>query len=240
MKKVLDSKTSIALISALSLFLAVGLTGSIFIGLALAILAGFFTNQFLKQREAKRLQQLSEVWPEIIDHLIAGLHSGLSITESISGLADRGPEITRVDFAEFRNSLQQGSEFGDAIHHLKFKFSHQGSDQIFEALLLARTLGGGELLNTLRTLGSFQREDLALNKEISIKHGWIKNSAHISAAAPWLLLMVIGTQRGTARAFATTTGISILIAGVAMTLIAYIWMSKISKLPSTPRVFGKI
>ena len=102
MKKVLDSKTSIALISALSLFLAVGLTGSIFIGLALAILAGFFTNQFLKQREAKRLQQLSEVWPEIIDHLIAGLHSGLSITESISGLAERGPEITRVDFAEFK------------------------------------------------------------------------------------------------------------------------------------------
>ena len=123
---------------------------------------------------------------------------------------------------------------------LKSKFSHHGSDQIFEALLLSRTLGGGELLNTLRTLGSFQREDLALNKEISIKHGWIKNSAHISAAAPWLLLMVIGTQRGTAQAFATKSGISILIAGVAMTLLAYIWMSKISKLPSTPRVFAKI
>ena len=240
MRKVLDSKTSIVLISALSLFLAVGLTGSIFIGLALAILAGFFTNQFLKQREAKRLQQLSEVWPEVIDHLVAGLYSGLSISESISGLAVRGPEITRAYFAEFSNSLQKGSEFADAIKDLKFKFSHHGSDQIFEALLLSRTLGGGELLNTLRTLGSFQREDLALNKEISIKHGWIKNSAHISAAAPWLLLMVIGTQRGTAQAFSTTSGISILIAGVAMTLIAYIWMSKISKLPATPRVFGKI
>ena len=79
---------------------------------------------------------------------------------------------------------------------------------------------------------------LALSKEISIKHGWIKNSAHISAAAPWLLLMVIGTQQGTAKAFASASGISILIAGVAMTLIAYIWMTKISKLPSTPRVFG--
>ena len=79
-----------------------------------------------------------------------------------------------------------------------------------------------------------------LSKEIAIKHGWIKNSAHISAAAPWLLLMVIGTQRGTAQAFSTSSGISILIAGVAMTLIAYIWMSKISKLPATPRVFGKI
>ena len=238
MRKVLDSKTSIALISALSLFLVVGITGSLSIGLALALLAAFFTYQLMKQREAKRIQQLSEVWPEVIDHLIAGLYSGLSISESISGLAERGPEIIRVDFANFRNSLRQGSEFADAINQLKFKFSHHGSDQIFEALLLSRTLGGGELLNTLRTLGSFQREDLALSREISIKHGWIKNSAHISAAAPWLLLMVIGTQQGTAKAFASASGISILIAGVAMTLIAYIWMTKISKLPSTPRVFG--
>ena len=240
MRKVLDSKTSIALISALSLLIAVGVTGSIFIGLALALLTLFFTYQFFKQREAKRLQQLSEVWPEVIDHLIAGLYSGLSISESISGLAYRGPEITRKDFAEFRDSLREGAEFAEAMNLLKSKFSHHGSDQIFEALLLSRTLGGGELLNTLRTLGSFQREDLALNKEISIKHGWIKNSAHISAAAPWLLLMVIGTQRGTAQAFSTSSGISILIAGVAMTQIAYIWMSKISKLPATPRVFGKI
>ena len=238
MRKVLDSKTSIALISALSLFLVVGITGSLSIGLALALLAAFFTYQLMKQREAKRIQQLSEVWPEVIDHLIAGLYSGLSISESISGLAERGPEIIRADFANFRNSLRQGSEFADAINQLKFKFCHHGSDQIFEALLLSRTLGGGELLNTLRTLGSFQREDLALSKEISIKHGWIKNSAHISAAAPWLLLMVIGTQQGTAKAFASASGISILIAGVAMTLIAYIWMTKISKLPSTPRVFG--
>ena len=116
MRKVLDSKTSIALISALSLLIAVGITGSIFIGLALALLTLYFSYQFFKQREAKRLQQLSEVWPEVIDHLIAGLYSGLSISESISGLAIRGPEITRADFSEFRKSLQQGSEFADAIN----------------------------------------------------------------------------------------------------------------------------
>ena len=76
-----------------------------------------------------------------------------------------------------------------------------------------------------------------LNKEIAIKHGWIKNSAHISAAAPWVLLIMIGTQSGTATAFATPKGLMILIAGIAMTFLAYLWMSKISKLPVAPRVF---
>jgi len=89
----------------------------------------------------------------------------------------------------------------------------------------------------LRTLGSFQREDLVLNKEIAIKHGWIKNSAHISAAAPWVLLLMIGTQSGTAQSFASSTGIAILAAGVGMTFLAYLWMAKISKLPVAPRVF---
>ena len=157
--------------------------------------------------------------------------------KALSDLSNRGPELTKKDFRNFNLEIRNGIEFTVAIGNLREKFAHHGSDQIFEALLLSKTLGGGELLNTLRTLGSFQREDLMLNKEIAIKHGWIKNSAHISAAAPWVLLLMIGTQSGTAASFATATGMMILFAGVVMTFLAYSWMSKISRLPIAPRVF---
>jgi tight adherence protein B len=248
MKKALDSRdkfrnpklskqTIALLIAALSFLMASAITSSIFIGSALATLSGFATKQFLNQREVNRHAQLTQIWPEVIDHLVAGLYSGLSISEALSELSNRGPEIIREDFSNFNYELKKGTDFNNAINSLRSKFSHHGSDQIFEALLLSKTLGGGELLNTLRTLGSFQREDLILNKEIAIKHGWIKNSAHISAAAPWLLLLMIGTQSGTANAFASPTGLVILMSGVAMTFIAYLWMAKISKLPATQRVF---
>jgi tight adherence protein B len=235
--KQLSDRVVAYLLAALSFLIVTSITASIYIGLAFSTLCGVATKQFLKQRAEQRQTQLSQVWPEVIDHLVAGLYSGLSISESLSELANRGPEATRSDFALFNNELRSGSEFTDAINNLRAKFSHHGSDQIFEALLLSKTLGGGELFNTLRTLGSFQREDLILNKEIAIKHGWIKNSAHISAAAPWVLLLMIGTQSGTASAFATPAGLMILGSGVAMTFIAYLWMSKISKLPVAPRVF---
>lgn len=225
------------LVAALSFLVVSSITSSIYIGIAFSILSGVACKQFLKQRANQRSTQLTQIWPEVIDHLVAGLYSGLSISEALSELAYRGPEVIRADFAWFNNELRNGSEFTDAINILRNKFAHHGSDQIFEALLLSKTLGGGELLNTLRTLGSFQREDLILNKEIAIKHGWIKNSAHISAAAPWVLLIMIGTQSGTAAAFATPKGLMILIAGIAMTFLAYLWMSKISKLPVAPRVF---
>jgi tight adherence protein B len=233
----LSDGTITALVAALSFLVSSAMTASIFIGIAFATLSGVAARSFLKQRKDNRQAQLTLIWPEVIDHLVAGLYSGLSISEALSELANRGPEITREDFANFNLELRAGEEFPIAINNLRNKFAHHGSDQIFEALMLSRTLGGGELLNTLRTLGSFQREDLVLNKEIAIKHGWIKNSAHISAAAPWVLLLMIGTQSGTAQSFASSTGIAILAAGVGMTFLAYLWMAKISKLPVAPRVF---
>jgi tight adherence protein B len=233
----LSDRVLSSLIAALLFLLVSAMTSSIFIGAAFATLSGVATKQFLKQRETSKKGQLTNVWPEVIDHLVAGLYSGLSISEALSELANRGPEITREDFKNFNKELRSGIEFNSAIDNLREKFAHHGSDQIFEALLLSKTLGGGELLNTLRTLGSFQREDLMLNKEIAIKHGWIKNSAHISAAAPWALLLMIGTQSGTAAAFASPTGLAILLAGLLMTFLAYLWMARISKLPATPRVF---
>ena len=235
--KVISDRIFAALFASLLFLVVSAMTTSIFIGAAFATLSGVATKQFLKQREVSKQVQLTNIWPEVIDHLVSGLYSGLSITEALSELSNRGPELTKNDFKNFNIEIRNGVEFTVAIGNLREKFAHHGSDQIFEALLLSKTLGGGELLNTLRTLGSFQREDSLLNKEIAIKHGWIKSSAHISAAAPWVLLLIIGTQSGTARAFATSAGIAILCAGVIMTFLAYFWMSQISKLPQTPRVF---
>jgi len=124
-----------------------------------------------------------------------------------------------------------------ALQELKSLFHHHGSDQIFEALLISKALGGSELISILRTLGDFLRQDLALRREIEVKHGWIKNSAHMSAVAPWILLLLLSTQPSTAIAFSTPTGGMILIAGLFMTAVAYLWMNRLGRLPQTPRVF---
>jgi tight adherence protein B len=79
--------------------------------------------------------------------------------------------------------------------------------------------------------------DLALRKEIEIKHGWIKNSAHLSSAAPWLLLLLLSSQPGTVEAFAQSGGVAILLTGLLLTCVAYLWMGRLGRLPSPARVF---
>ena len=213
------------------------MTRSIVISLAFGALAAGIAFVTVRAKNNLNEAALIAAWPEVIDHLMSGIQSGLSLTESLAGLSTRGPEVVRPAFTQFKATLYGSGDLTQAIEELKALFAHHGSDQIFEALIISKALGGSELLQILRSLGDFLRQDLALRREIEVKHGWIKNSAHLSAAAPWILLLLLSTQPSTAAAYSTPTGAMILIAGLVMTGIAYIWMNRLGRLPQTPRVF---
>jgi tight adherence protein B len=213
------------------------MTRSVVIALAFGTLASGIAFVTVRAKNNLNEAALIAAWPEVIDHLMSGIQSGLSLTESLAGLSTRGPEVLRPAFIQFKATLYGSGDLTQAIEELKAVFAHHGSDQIFEALIISKALGGSELLQILRSLGDFLRQDLALRREIEVKHGWIKNSAHLSAAAPWILLLLLSTQPSTAAAYSTPTGAMILIAGLVMTAIAYIWMNRLGRLPQTPRVF---
>lgn len=217
--------------------LILGWTQSILLTLPFSIFSQVITWVYLRNQNARSELQMMTVWPEVIDHLISGIHSGLSLSEALTGLGVRGPEIIRSHFQEFRSELVNSGDFVGALINLKTRLNTHGSDQILEAILLAKSLGGSELLQIFRTLGDFLRQDLALRKEIEIKHGWIKNSAHLSASAPWLLLLLLSSQSGTAEAFAQPGGVLILSLGLFLTGLAYVWMARLGRMPVQPRVF---
>jgi tight adherence protein B len=213
-------------------------TNSLIITLPFSFFSVIVTWAYVRNKSVRGDAAMMQVWPEVIDHLISGIHSGLSLSEAMVGLAIRGPELLRPAFMDFHQELLSRGDFVEATAKLKTRFNSQGSDQILEAVLLAKSLGGSELLQIFRTLGDFLRQDLALRKEIEIKHGWIKNSAHLSSAAPWLLLLLLSSQPGTAQAFAQPGGITILLLGILLTIVAYFWMGRLGRLPITPRVFS--
>lgn len=220
-------------------FLAIYLiTASTLFASAFSLLVLAFTYVIIKNRSGKIELEIASSWPEVIDHLISGIQSGMSLTEALTELSVRGPLVMRPLFTSFKSQILEDGDFDRALARLSEKFGSHASDQIFEALLISKSLGGSQLLTILRTLGNFLRQDLALRNEISVKQSWIKNSAHLSSAAPWLLLLLLAMQPTTVAAFTTPTGAGILFLGLALTALAYIWMSYLSRLPTVPRVFG--
>lgn len=226
------------ILGALSSIFVLILTSSLVIGATFLTLITALSIVILKRSRNKKYEAMTAAWPEVIDHLITGIQSGLSINESLAGLANRGPEVLRPAFNIFAISMAKNGDFNSSLRALKKECGQPGSDQIFESIAISKTLGGSELLTILRTVGTFLRQDLALRREIEVKHGWIKNSAHLSAIAPWILLLLLSTQPATASAFSTGSGVLILIFGATMTAVAYFWMAKLSELPELPRVFG--
>lgn len=225
-------------ISAIAVSIVVLLwTQSVIITTPFALFAVVITWVYLKNKDRRAGAAMQQVWPEVTDHLISAVHSGLSLSEALVGLGTRGPELVRPFFLLFHQEFRESGNFVSAAEKLKTRLNCHGSDQILEAILLAKSLGGSELLQVFRTLGDFLRQDLALRKEIEIKHGWIKNSAHLSSAAPWLLLLLLSSQPGTAEAFARPAGIFILFLGLLLTTLGYLWMGRLGQLPKSPRVF---
>jgi tight adherence protein B len=224
--------------SALTFFAIYLISHSTYIAAAFAGFLAIFLSIARARAISKRALAIHAAAPEMIDHLKAGVHSGLSLNESLVGLSERGPEILRPCFQRFRDEIYLSGDFEKAITFAKAELAHPATDQILESLAMAKVLGSAELLNILRLLGNFIREDLELRREIAIKHSWIKNSAHLSAAAPWILLLLLSLQPGTARAFSTQSGALILLIGLSLTAVAYLWMNYLSRLPEPSRVFS--
>lgn len=236
MRKFKGFSESIVIVSATTISLA--LTHSTYISCALGLIAGIFLYFNNSARNRKEQSAIQSACPDVLDQLITGIRSGLSLNESLVSLSYRGPEILKPHFSQFRDEIYSHGNFELAINKVKESIHNPSADQIFEALVLSRSLGGTELMAMFRTLGEFIRQDLTLRKEIEVKQSWIKNSAHLSASAPWILLLLLSTQPSTASAYSTPTGVLILIAGVAATSVAYLWMGFLSKMPEPPRIFG--
>jgi len=213
-------------------------TSSVTIGIAFGLICSVLPTVLLRMKDENSLRELESLWPEILDHIISGISSGLSLAETLADLRNRGPIKTRPIFASVQHSLINGGTFENALELLKVQFANSTCDQVCEVLRFAKSSGGRDMNMTLRTLSDYVRTDLALRNEINAKHGWIKNSAALAAIAPWILLLILASQPNTVSAYSTGSGVGVLLLGVLLTVVAYLWMERVGRIRKVPRIFA--
>lgn len=237
-KSSLHAQLSMLAIFIASVMVLSLLTQSAVIALPIAVGLAMVPRGLAKRRAEKIKLQLNLVWPEIIDHIVSGLSSGLSTIETLIQLEDRGPVVTRRIFKESADYLRRTGQLGEAMRIIRDRFSDSIADQVCETLLIARESGARDTTIILRTLGDYVRSDIALRSEIRAKHGWIRNSAVIATLAPWVLLLILSSQPTTIAAFSTLTGAVVLLLGFALSVGGFFWMSYLGRSEEIPRVFA--
>ena len=185
-----------------------------------------------KRKESKR----ANAWPEVLDLVISSLQSGASITESLADLSTIGPLAIRSEFLEFKESMEKGDSFELALNQVKERFADPICDQFCEVLFFAAKFGSRNTIKVLREFSEYVAADLSTRAEINTRFGWVKNSANLAALAPWVLFLILRSQENAKLAYQQSFGKALLLSGLILTLIAYLWMNQIAKLPKAKRL----
>jgi tight adherence protein B len=197
----------------------------------------FILIVYKSKKRAKLVNERVESLPEIIELIISGLQAGMSITETLVNLGRTGPKCINEIFKKYEENIRNGSNFEFQISLLKEEFENPLADQLFETLVYAGKFGSRNAVRILHELAEFIANDLSLKSEISTRFGWVKNSASLAAAAPWILFLILRTQENARIAYNQPTGQLFMILGFIFTLFAYFWMQQISKFPQAKRIF---
>ena len=176
-------------------------------------------------------------WPDVVDHLVAAVRSGVALPEAVAALATLGPESTREQFARFGRDYRATGAFARCADRLKEELGDPVGDRIIETLKMAREVGGTELVAVLRALAASLREDAATRNELQARQTWVVNAARLGVAAPWLVLALLATRPEGREAYGTPEGTAVIIVAAVVSVIAYRVMIAIGKLPEERRWF---
>lgn len=209
---------------------------------ALAVAACFAGFAFvapiavLRGMRRRRMASLRELWPEAVDNLASAVRAGMSLPEGLSALSSRGPAPLRPAFARFGAAYRASGRFGPCLDALKDDLADPVGDRVCETMRVAREVGGSDLGTVLRTLSELLRADARTRSELETRQGWVVNAARLAVAAPWIVLLLLGTQSTTLQAYNSTGGIVLLGVGAVVCIVAYRIMLRIGQLPEERRV----
>jgi tight adherence protein B len=224
------------LTALLALVLVLAITKTIAVAGCFAVF-GFFVPVVVVRRMRRRRQgTLREVWPEAIDNLASAVRAGMSLPEGLSALAIRGPAELRAPFARFAAAYRASGRFGECLDALKDDLADPVGDRVCETMRVAREVGGSDLGTVLRTLSELLRADARTRSELETRQGWVINAARLAVAAPWAVLLLLGSQSETLQAYDSAGGTLLLAIGAAVCVVAYRLMLHIGRLPEEQRV----
>ena len=214
-----------ALAPVVALALAAGIS-------ALVVPAVLVTVRARTRRAATRV-----VWPDVVDHLVSAVRSGLALPDSVVSLARAGPALTREAFVDFEAEYRASGNFSLCLDQLKTRLADPVADRIIETLRMSREVGGSELTTVLRNLAAYLRQEAAIRSEVEARQSWVMNAARLGVAAPWIVLLLLTTRPEAAAAYNTAAGGALVVGGLVVSVVAYRIMVAVGRIPEEHRWF---
>lgn len=213
-------------------FGVLGLTGFCFLAvLGLGI-------ESLNAKAKIRSEQISKVWPEVLDSLQSAASSGYGLVESLNEISIKGPESLRPLFRGLIERIDLGLGMDESLDWLKAQFGNLQGDRLVELIRVVHRSGGLGFRACLRDQADRTRSEIALWGELESKQGWVTGTAKLAIIAPWIIVAILSSRPENVEIYNTNEGVTILIIGLVISLVAYRLVSVLGTLPKPRRVLA--
>ena len=121
-----------------------------------------FAIEGLRIAATTRSEQLSKLWPEVIDSLQTAASSGIGIIDSLDEIARSGPNRLRPAFSELVGRIDRGLGTDSSLDWFKAQFGQPQADRLVELIRVVQNSGGVGYLDSLKDQSVRTRAEIAL------------------------------------------------------------------------------
>ena len=207
--------------------------------LAMAAFAGSFPVETYRRRRAARRATALDSWPRLIEEIRVLTGSlGRSIPQALFEVGERGPDELRPAFAAAQREWMISTDFARTIGVLKDRLADATADTVCETLLVAHDVGGSEIDRRLEALAEDRLQDSQGRKDARARQAGARFARRFVLLVP-LGMALAGMSVGEGRAaYATATGQLLVLAGLAVVALCWVWAGRVMRLPDEERVFA--
>jgi tight adherence protein B len=208
--------------------------------LAIAAFGASFPVASARVRAQARRTRALEAWPRLIEELrILTGSLGRSIPQALFDVGARGPDELRPAFEVAQREWLLSTDFPRTIGVLKSRLGDATTDAVCETLLVAHELGGSEIDRRLEALADDRRLDCQGRKDARSRQAGARFARRFVLFVP-LGMAMAGMSVGDGReAYGTATGQMLVLVGIGVVVVCWLWASRIMRLPSEERVFDR-
>ncbi len=198
-----------------------------------------FAIEGLRIAATTRSEQLSKLWPEVIDSLQTAASSGIGIIDSLDEIARSSPKGLRPAFSELVGRIDRGLGTDSSLDWFKAQFGQPQADRLVELIRVVQNSGGVGYLDSLKDQSVRTRAEIALWGELESKQGWVTGTAKLAIVAPWIIVATLSSRPENVAIYNTSEGITILVFGLMVSLVAYRMVTFMGALTKPRRIFTK-
>jgi len=184
---------------------------------------------------SRRRRAATAAWPGVIDAIRMALRAGLPVHDAIRAAHTQVPVGWSAAWSDAVTLASAGTPMDRVLRELRRELADPIGDRLCETIEIALEVGGTELPTVLDELARSIRAEQLIRREAVARQSWVKHAARLGSVAPWIVVVMLATRPDARDAFSSAAGASLLVACAGATVVAFVMMSALGRLPDPPR-----